>query len=79
MCKVSSQGDHCASAPSGQSHFLLQASLNSADPAEMVAAIREVKLDGLREKREEAELTNELRSGERGKLAQQELWKVVAR
>ncbi len=45
----------------------------------MVAAIRAVKLDELREKREEAELTNELRSGERGKQAQRELWDVVAR
>ena len=57
----------------------LQASMESGDPGKMVGAIRAVKLDRLREKRDEAELTNELRSGERGKLAQQQLWNIVAR
>jgi len=57
----------------------LQDALHTGEAEDIVRALKEVKLTDLRSEVAEAALTNELRSGERGKTAQNRLLSLEAR
>ena len=65
---------HCSS-----DSFLLQEAVQAGEAEGIVRALKEVKLADLRAEVAEAALTNELRSGERGKTAQNRLLSLEAR
>ena len=58
---------------------LLQDAVQAGKAESLVRALKEVKLADLRAEVAEAALTNELRSGERGKTAQNRLLSLEAR
>lgn len=58
---------------------LLQDAVQGGEAEGIVRALKEVKLTDLRTEVAEAALTNELRSGERGKTAQNRLLSLEAR
>lgn len=53
--------------------------MDDADENKLVRAVKQVKIEELRAKVGEAALTNELRSGERGKQAQNSLLELEAK
>ena len=58
---------------------MLQDALQTGEAENIVSALKEVKLADLRAEVAEAALTNDLRSGERGKTAQNRLLSLEAR
>ena len=58
---------------------MMQAALQTGEAEGIVRALKEVRLTDLRAEVAEAALTNELRSGERGKIAQNRLLALEAR
>lgn len=58
---------------------MLQDALQAGEAESVVRALKELKLADLRAEVAEAALTNELRSGERGKTAQNHLLSLEAK